>query len=150
MGHANFWKTFGERGSGPGQMNIPSFIAIGKLGDIYITDTGNFRVQVFDRSHKLRFAFGQAGRNLGDFTRPKGIALDSEQNIYVTDGAFNNFQIFNQEGRLLMFIGGYGDSGLPGTFNVPGDIDIDENDRIYVSDQLGHRVQTFQFLKDED
>jgi DNA-binding beta-propeller fold protein YncE len=43
------WVTsFGEPGSGPGQLNTPHSIASDKDGNIYVADRGNARIQVFD------------------------------------------------------------------------------------------------------
>lgn len=76
-----------------------------KNGTLYVLDAGNFRVQAFDPTGKLRLALGSMGSGLGSFSRPRAIATDAEGNIYVTDGAFNNVQIFNPRGELLMPLG---------------------------------------------
>ena len=46
-----------------------------------------------------------------------------------------------------MFIGNFGN--VPGAFDLPEDIYIDQKDRVYVTDQLNARVQVFQFLGGE-
>ncbi len=83
----------------------------------------------------------------GQFARPKGIAVDSDGHLYVVDGAFNNFQIFNQDGRILTFVGQGG--VRKGQFQVPNGIAIDASGGIYVADQINHRIQKFQYLRDE-
>ena len=60
------------------------------------------------------------------------------------DAAFDNFQVFSPENKLLLFVGSSGTE--PGMFNIPWGIHIDEQDRLYVTDQLNGRVQKFQFL----
>ena len=48
------WVTsFGEPGSGPGQLNTPHSIANDAQGNIYVADRGNRRIQVFDANGKL-------------------------------------------------------------------------------------------------
>jgi DNA-binding beta-propeller fold protein YncE len=48
------WVTsFGEPGSGPGQLNTPHSIAADAKGNIYVADRGNRRIQVFDPDGKL-------------------------------------------------------------------------------------------------
>lgn len=48
------WVTsFGEPGSGPGQLNTPHSIAADAKGNIYVADRGNSRIQVFDRDGKV-------------------------------------------------------------------------------------------------
>ncbi len=138
-----FLFEFGERGPEEGQFNFPTNLAI-RHGKLYVTDTGNFRVQVFDLDGKFLKAFGQVGDAFGQFARPKGIGVDSEGHIYVADAAFDNFQIFDEEGRLLLFVGSKGTG--PGFFWIPAGLHVDEEDRIYVADQYNHRVQVFQYL----
>jgi DNA-binding beta-propeller fold protein YncE len=46
-------KSFGEPGSGPGQLNTPHGIAADAKGNIYVADRGNRRIQVFDPDGKL-------------------------------------------------------------------------------------------------
>ena len=144
LADGNLLKTIGERGAEPGKLNVPTNIALDKEGDLYVVDTGNFRVQVFDPDGKHIKNIGQAGDKPGSFSRPKGIALDSEDNIYVVDAAIENFQIFNKEGQLLLFVGEGGTA--PGRFSSPSGIFIDDEDRIIVADGLNGRLQVFQYL----
>ncbi|MDO9307904.1 MAG: 6-bladed beta-propeller, partial [Deltaproteobacteria bacterium] len=58
-----------------------------------------------------------------------------------------NFQIFNQKGQLLLYVGQEG--ALPGELMLPSAIFIDKNDRIYVSDTFNHRIQIYQYLKED-
>ena len=46
-------KSFGEPGSGPGQLNTPHGIAADAQGNIYVADRGNRRIQVFDSDGNL-------------------------------------------------------------------------------------------------
>jgi DNA-binding beta-propeller fold protein YncE len=44
----NWIKSWGDRGSGPGQFNTPHAIATDVQGNAYVADRGNHRIQVFD------------------------------------------------------------------------------------------------------
>jgi len=134
----------GKRGSGPGEFNLPRDAAIGKNGQIYVVDGGNFRIQVFDRNGKYLQSFGSLGKQLGNFARPKEIATDSEGNVYVIDAAFGNFQIFDSEGELLMFIGDRSETDGPGRYMLPSGIYVDEDGRVYVVDQWFKKVDVFR------
>ena len=137
-------RTIGSRGDGDGKFNFPTNIAVDAAGNIYVVDTGNFRVQVFDAEGNFKRAFGKLGDTPGSLARPKGIGLDAEGHIYVADAAFQNFQIFDQEGNILLFVG---ESGFgPGKFNLPAGLTIDQDDRIYVVDQVPGSFQIFQYL----
>jgi len=142
--NGTYLKQIGERGTESGKFNFPTNLALDKQGRLYVVDTMNFRVQIFDPEYNYVGGFGKQGVSFGEFLRPKGIALDSYGNIYVVDSDFNNFQVFDQRKRLLMFIGRGG--VLPGQFQVPAGIHIDGEDFIYVSDQTNRRIQIFKLL----
>lgn len=127
--------------------NRPTYLAVDKQDNVYVTDTMNFTVRVFDANGRYVRSQGQIGDVPGSFARPKGVALDSDQNLYVIDSIFGNFQIFNQKGQLLLYVGQEG--ALPGEFMLPSGIFIDRNDRIYISDTFNHRIQIYQYLKEK-
>ncbi len=139
-----FLFDFGGRGVENGQFNWPTNIAIDKDGKLYVMDTFNFRVQVFDAEGKFLSKFGAVGTALGRFAKPKGIGVDSEGHIYVVDAAFSNIQIFDSQGRLLLFFGGFGNR--PGQLWLPAGMAIDQDDLIYVADQYNHRINVYQYL----
>ncbi len=140
-------QTIGERGPNEGQFNLPAHIAVDKTGKLYVSDTMNARIQIFDKKGRFLLTFGEFGDGAGQFARPKGVAVDSEGHIYVVDAAFNNVQIFNQDGEVLMAFAGYG-SG-PGNIMLPAGIAIDHDDFIYVSDSWNERINIYEFLGDK-
>jgi DNA-binding beta-propeller fold protein YncE len=144
LDHLDQGESFGKRGEDDDEFNFPGSVAVDGEGRIYVTDTLNFCVKVFDKDFKFIKKIGEHGTGFGMFDRPKGIALDSQGNIYVVDASFSIFQIFNQAGHLLLFVGGFGTE--VGSFRLPSGIFIDKHDRIYVSDQINKRIQIFQFL----
>ncbi len=137
--------SFGNNGTAQGEFHFPTNIFIGNDGLLYITDSMNFRVQIFDRDGNVRSAFGRLGDGAGDFSKPKGIAVDSEGHIYVTDAHFDNVQIFDRDGRLLLVFGGSGSGD--GEIILPAGIFIDKENRIYVADSYNKRIQVFRYLK---
>lgn len=138
---------FGKRGTGDGEFNFPTDVAVGTDGRIYVADAMNRRIQIFAPEYKVLEKFGSEGLAWGQFRKPKSVALDSYQNIYVLDTDFGNFQIFDQQKRLLMFLGEFGPA--PGQFSVPQQIRIDADNLIYVVDQMNWRIQIFQLLNGE-
>lgn len=137
--------VIGRRGPEPGSFNFPTNAWVDqKTGRLFVADTMNFRVQIFDREGNFVGAFGELGDGPGMMARSRGIALDTEGHVYLADAAFNNFQIFDQTGQLLLWVG-QGGTG-PGQFNSPAGLFIDDQNRIYVADRLNARVQIFQFL----
>lgn len=114
---------FGKAGSKPGELFHPTNLAIGPDGDVYVVETGNFRVQRFTAEGQPVRVYGEIGNAPGTFARPKGIALDRAGRLYVGDAAFQNVQIFDRYGKLLLFFGqpGEGAEGL----TLPAGVTID-------------------------
>jgi DNA-binding beta-propeller fold protein YncE len=137
--------TLGQRGSEAGSFNFPTNLFVDNAGRLYVTDTMNFRVQIFDADGRVLKVFGTQGDTGGSLNRPKGVGVDSEGHIYVADSSFNNFQVFDREGRLLLFVGSAGRE--PGEFYLPAGLYVDALDRIYVADQGNSRVQVFQYVR---
>ena len=119
---------FGKRGNGDGEFSYPTDVSVGADGRIYVADTLNRRIQIFDPEYRYLDKFGQEGLQWGQFRKPKSVALDTYQNIYVIDSDFSNFQVFDQKKRLLMFLGEYG--GERGQFAVPEQIRIDSQNLV--------------------
>lgn len=112
----------GKPGSNPGEFVYPTNLAMDPDGNLYVTDTGNFRIQKFSPEGKHLAVIGKVGTQPGTFTRPKGVAVDPEGRVYVVDAAFENVQIFDQQHRLLLAFGGPG--AAPGNLYLPADIAI--------------------------
>lgn len=118
--------TFGRRGEKDGEMLHPTNLAAAPNGNLYVTDTNNFRVQEFTPDGKFVRVLGGVGTGLGRFARPKGLAVDREGRIYVADAAFENVQAFNQDGKLLLFFGSPG--AKPYNLNLPAALAINYDD----------------------
>ncbi|MFQ5735528.1 MAG: 6-bladed beta-propeller [Thermodesulfobacteriota bacterium] len=136
--------SIGKRGKEEGEFNFPSHITVDKDGKLYVVDTMNGRVQIFDAEGKFLRTFGEFGDAPGMFARPKGVGVDSEGHIYVVDSAFNNVQIFDQEGHTLMAFASYGNDR--GQMILPAGLAVDKDDNIYVVDSWNRRVEVFEFL----
>jgi len=126
----------------------PTNVALDKDGNVYVSDTLNNRIQIFDADGKFISMFGKAGDAPGTFQRPKGVAIDSDGHIWVVDASQCNVQIYDKEGHLLAYFG-YG-GGLPGQFGLPAGIAIDKNNRAIVSDQVRGRIQIFRYITDAE
>ncbi len=116
-------QTFGSVGSDPGELFQPTNIAFGPDGKLYVTDTGNFEIDVFSLEGDFVREIGQIGTFAGQFARPKGIAVDRDNRIYVVDAAFENVQILDPSGTPLLYFGGPGNG--PGGINLPTVVKVD-------------------------
>lgn len=130
----------------PGTFALPEGVAVDNEGNVYVTDTFNNRVEVFDADGEFISTFGKNGDGPADLERPKGIALDCDGHIWVVDAAQNRIKVFDKEGRLLIYLGGQGN--YPGQFMGPWGIAIDSLNRVVVSETFPGRVQVFRYVTD--
>jgi len=114
----------GKPGSGKGELFHPTNIKI-KNGKLYVSETNNFRFQIFDLDGKFIAMYGKIGTVPGTFARPKGIAVDNDEKIYVVDAAFENVQVFDKNFNLLLYFLSSGN--CKGCINLPADIEISYN-----------------------
>ncbi len=73
-----FIKSFGKKGSGPGEMEQPHALAMDSRGRLFVGDRSNNRILIFDQEGTLLDTWPQ-------FSRPSGIAIDANDMIYVAD-----------------------------------------------------------------
>ncbi|MFY9947044.1 MAG: SMP-30/gluconolactonase/LRE family protein [Candidatus Sulfotelmatobacter sp.] len=132
----------------PGDFARPGGLAIDGDGNLYVADTLNDRIEIFDGDGKFIRTFGKAGDGPGYFARPKGVAIDSDGHIWVADGMQDRVQVFNQEAQLLISFGGHG--LLPGMFQGIVDIMIDKQNRVFTSEIFPGRVQQFRYVTDAE
>jgi DNA-binding beta-propeller fold protein YncE len=76
--NGKFIKTWGKRGSAPGEIDIPHALAMDSRGRLFVGDRQNNRIQIFDQDGQFLDMWYQ-------FSRPSGIAIDKDDNIYVAD-----------------------------------------------------------------
>jgi hypothetical protein len=73
-----FIKTWGKRGSGPGEFDTPHGLAFDSKGRLFVADRSNNRIQIFDQDGTWLASWSQ-------FSRPSGIYIDAQDRIYVAD-----------------------------------------------------------------
>src|SRR6202162_1732926 len=132
----------------PGDFAKPTAVAVDKDGNLYVCDTLNNRIEIFDADGKFISTFGKAGDGPGYFARPKGVAIDSDGHIWVADGQQDRVQVFNQQAQLLITFGGHG--LLPGQFQGLVGIATDKNNRVFTSEMYPGRVQQFRYVTDAE
>ena len=73
-----FIKTWGKKGTAPGDFETPHALAMDSRGRLFVGDRGNGRVQIFDQDGKFLEEWKQFGR-------PSGVFIDANDTIYVAD-----------------------------------------------------------------
>jgi DNA-binding beta-propeller fold protein YncE len=132
----------------PGTFSLPTAVAVDSEGDVYVTDTFNARVEIFDADGNFISMFGKFNDAPGGFERPKGIAVDCDGHIWVVDAAQDRVKVFDREGRLLIYFGEHGE--YPGKFMGAYGITIDKQNRVFVSETFPGRVQMFRYVTDAE
>jgi sugar lactone lactonase YvrE len=78
-----FIKTWGKRGSAPGEFDTPHGLAFDSRGRLFVADRGNNRIQIFDQDGKFLEEWKQ-------FSRPSGVYIDKHDVLYVADSESNS------------------------------------------------------------
>ncbi len=73
-----FIKTWGKKGSAPGEFDIPHALAMDSQGRLFVADRQNNRIQIFDQDGKFLDQWTQ-------FSRPSGLYIDKNDVIYVAE-----------------------------------------------------------------
>ncbi len=126
-------------------LNYPSDVALAPTGLVYVADSGNNRVQIFNPSGLYYGTLG-VGNGTGDyqFSYPRGVFVASDGSIYVADSNNHRVQIYNSSRVYVATIGVTGVSGSDNThLNSPSDVAVDGRGMIYVSESGNYRVQVF-------
>ena len=129
---------FGRAGPGPGEFNRPEGIAIDSSDRLFIADSCNHRIQVFDSGGVFLRSHGQAGSGPGDLSYPYDIAVDAEGRQFVCEFGNSRIQVFDAADRSIELLGQYG--GGPGHLNNPWSLALDSRGNLYVADSGNHRV----------
>ena len=84
---------FGKKGNKEGEFNCASYLSFNRDGHVMVCDSGNHRMQVFERSEKFGTTFGTKGSGKGELNWPLSTANLSDGRIVVCDKNNNRIQI---------------------------------------------------------
>jgi len=130
-----FVSAWGSQGIGPGEFNEPRDIAVDAKARLYVADTGNRRVQVFDSEGQF-IASWNGGEK--EFVEPLALVVDSCGDLYVLDSEPGWIYHLAADGTPLERF-----AGPEAGFSHPQGLAIDEADRLYVADTGGRRVVVY-------
>ena len=103
---------------------------------IYVSDSDNHRVQVFDSEGNPIQIIGKMGKGKGEFQFPYGLASDSQKQLYVADLTNGNISVLSSSGQFIKYLGNSIDIKQPAGLFI-------ENDRVYVADVSLNKVSVF-------
>ena len=142
----NFLLRWGTQGSGAGQFEDPTGIFIDKNDLVYVTDSKNHRIQIFDANGNLKKVWGGPA----DLSQYQNILaqIDEFYDLFINQllPLLKTFQAelhaedFKKQDWIDLIV----KDAKDGTFNVPMDMTIDKDGNIYVADSLNQRIQKFR------
>ena len=128
-----------QTGTKSGEFNHPNGIRFHD-GHIYVCDSNNGRIQVFDKELTFVKMFGSKEKAQGRFESPLDVDFDSRKNMYVADPKRHSIVIFDKAGAYIRTIGSYGAN--PGSLSRPTGVCV-SGEYVYVVEILVQRVSVF-------
>lgn len=135
----NVVSSFGSEGSGAGQLDEPSDLAITSSGMVFVADPGNRWIQAFSREGVFLSAIRQGSR--GKLEKPSAITVDPRDNVYVLDSGRGCVSVFSAKGEPVVEFGN--DKQLAGFLADPIDLMV-THDEVHVLEADGVKVFTLQ------
>lgn len=158
--------TSNASGSGLGQLNNPQGVAVDRNGRVYVADTGNNRVLIYNtplntNGKPANVTLGDAlGAGATQMNMPTGLAIGPDGKLYVADTGNNRVLVFDTpftNGKAATKV--YGQTGFgaaaPGAGTTgmrgPSDVAVDAANNVFVADRGNNRVLQFdQNASDSD
>ncbi|HXA54988.1 MAG TPA: 6-bladed beta-propeller [Solirubrobacteraceae bacterium] len=123
----------GIAGSKEGEFEKPLDIAVAPNGNIYVTDSGNDRVEILNSKGEYQSKFGKSGSGNGKFGEPDAIAIAANGNAFVTDETNHRVEEFRSNNEFITAFGSKGTEG--GEFELDSGIALNPNGNAYVVDK---------------
>lgn len=127
---AEFMLEWGDSGARDGEFDQPIGIAIDDEGFIYISDSGNNRIQKFSEFGELYSKWGDGGSEETALETPMHITSDGE-NVYVTEYDTDRVQKFSPDHSST---GSFGKTvHKNSSLDAPSGVAIDGSGNVYVA-----------------
>ena len=141
--HGKFLRSWGEH-----TFSSAHGLRVLRDGFIWITDKTGDQVFKFSPDGELLMTLGKKGvagdNNSTDaLNGPSDVVIGKNGDIFVSDGESTNTRVvkFSKDGKFIKFWGTKGAG--PGELNLPHNIAMDSEGRLYVADRTNKRIQVF-------
>jgi DNA-binding beta-propeller fold protein YncE len=121
-----FIKTWGKRGTGPGEFNVPHTMFFDSRGRLFVGDRSNKRIQIFDQDGNFLDQWTQFGS-------PSGIFIAPDDTLYVVD--YND--------RMRLFVGSARDGSIKYAIDdltLAEGVAVDPQGNIYVGETVDGKI----------
>jgi sugar lactone lactonase YvrE len=139
------------------QLSFPEAVAVDSLGNVYISDTGNFRIRLVSSTGIITTIAGDGtcaynGDNglavNATLCEPQGLALDSAGNLYIADSSNDRIRKISNgaistvagNGIFFGFAGDYGPA-TSGQLSAPSAVAVDGSGNLFISDTGNERIR---------
>jgi YYY domain-containing protein len=137
-GRVQHFTLSGEWKSTAAELYGPRGVAAAPDGRVWVTDTGNHRVIVYDRDLGNKQIIGKLGKDPLEFSTPLGIDADDAGSIYIVDTGNHRIQVLSGDGKFLRSIPVRGWKGA-----VEPHIEIASGGVVYATDPEANAVIAF-------
>ena len=131
-------KYVGQEGSNVGEFNDPRGVTLYNK-QIYVCDSYNDRIQVFDLDFNFIRSIGSPGKGRGEFDTPYDVKFDTDGCMYVVEHGNARVQVLDRSGH---FIRVFGEKGK-GKLNRPSALHIVDK-CVYVCDLSGDCIVVYE------
>jgi len=133
----------GTVSTNPGDFCLPRGLASDTQHHLFVADTYNDRIQMFDGLSQQWTVWGKFGTSLGQFKKPNGVAVDKLGNLYVADQSNHRIQKRVATNGQWVAVGSntLASGSALGQFNLPAAVAVDSAFNLYVADTWNNRVQ---------
>jgi DNA-binding beta-propeller fold protein YncE len=128
-----FLRSWGSKGTAPGQFDIPHALVIDSRDRVYVADRENRRIQVFDADGKLLAVWT-------GLAYPQGLFLTPGDTLYVGDT--RQIVKLDASGRLLGVFAAFGRG--PGELSGVHGLAVGPKGELFTAELLGWRAQKFE------
>jgi DNA-binding beta-propeller fold protein YncE len=139
--NGKFIKSWGSTGLATGQFRTAHGIAVDAEGNVYVADSGNRRIQVFDSDGNFKTRFLNVGT-------PSAICMTPGAHQYLYSSNSNPPDDIDVDGEIYKLeldghlVGRFGRAGkLPKEFGTTNAIDCRSENELYVGELGNFRVQ---------
>ncbi|CAF4270818.1 unnamed protein product, partial [Adineta steineri] len=139
----------GIEGSASNQLYNPTGIFVDVNLDLYVADTFNARVQLFQpgESNGITVAGSKSLNPTISLSRPTGVILDAEKYLFIVE-LLNHRIVGSDLNGFRCLVGCYGEGSQSNQLLYPFSLSFDRSGNMFVTDQYNDRIQKFQYLEE--
>ena len=131
-------KCIGRKGSKEGEFDVPRGVTLYD-NQVYVCDSYNHRIQVFDLDLNFVRSIGSLGKGRGEFHAPLDVKFDTAGNMYVAEESNGRVQVMDTSGQFTRVFGQEGE----GKLCQPSGLHIADK-YVYVSDLSGDCIVVYE------